>query len=184
MSVKKQLVVTLLAACCGSAMAGDVDEARGLIKQFAGSLGSELKGAMKAAGPVNAIEVCNTKAPGIAQDISSSSGWKVGRTSLKLRNPANKPDDWELKVLNDFEARKAAGEDPKQIDYSEVVEVAGVKQFRYMKAIPTAALCLNCHGSEIKPAVTQKLDALYPTDDARGFKAGDIRGVFTLSKML
>ncbi|MEJ1297544.1 MAG: DUF3365 domain-containing protein [Candidatus Sedimenticola sp. (ex Thyasira tokunagai)] len=65
-----------------------------------------------------------------------------------------------------------------------MVEVAGKKTFRYMKAIPTAELCLGCHGSEIKPQVTQKLDALYPYDKARGLKAGDIRGVFTLSKTL
>jgi hypothetical protein len=51
-----------------------------------------------------------------------------------------------------------------------------------MKAIPTAAQCLNCHGESISPEVDAKLKALYPNDQARGFKEGDLRGAFTLAK--
>jgi hypothetical protein len=40
--------------------------------------------------------------------------------------------------------------------------------------------CLKCHGTDIDPAVAAKLDALYPKDMARGYKAGDVRGAFTL----
>lgn len=50
-----------------------------------------------------------------------------------------------------------------------------------MKAIPTAALCVKCHGETIDPEVEAKLKALYPNDQARGFKEGDLRGAFTLS---
>ncbi|MES9858230.1 MAG: DUF3365 domain-containing protein [Sedimenticola sp.] len=188
MRLRKQIIATLLAFCCGSVLAANpsdnVVEARGVIKQFAKSLMGQLKPAMKEGGPIAAIQVCNARAPDITKEISATSGWRVARTSLKSRNVSNAPDAWELNVLNAFESRKAAGEDPKKIDYSEVVEVAGQKSFRYMKAIPTAKLCLGCHGSDIKPVVTQKLDELYPHDKARGFKAGDIRGAFTLSKAL
>lgn len=159
-------------------------QARGLVKKFGMSLKGELGKGMKSGGPVAAIEVCNTKAPGIARDVSHTSGWEVGRTSLKLRNPSNQADSWELKVLNEFEARKAVGEDPKKMEYSEVVESNGQKSFRYMKAIPTAKVCLNCHGAEVKPEVGKKLQMLYPADKARGFRVGDIRGAFTLSKPL
>ena len=116
--------------------------------------------------------------------MSSSSGWDVGRTSLKLRNPANAPDAWELAVLNSFEERKSAGEDPQNIAKAEVVEQDGRKVFRFMKAIPTAELCLNCHGSELKPEVVEALNTHYAADQATGFKLGDIRGAFTLSKPL
>ena len=71
-----------------------------------------------------------------------------------------------------------------KMDYAEVVEMNGQKSFRYMKAIPTGKVCLNCHGAELKPAVSKELDMLYTDDKARGFKAGDIRGAFTLSKPL
>lgn len=159
-----------------------IQASRAAIQQFAGMLKGELQAAMKAGGPTQAISVCQERAPEIAASISKEKGWDVGRTSLKLRNPANRPDAWELAVLEKFEQRKAAGEPVKTIDYSEVVEVNGQKQFRYMKAIPTQAPCLNCHGTDLKPAVVEKLDAFYPQDKARGFSEGDIRGAFTITQ--
>jgi len=162
----------------------NVAEARGIVKSFFGSLKGELEAAIKDSGPASAIAVCNTKAPAIAAKTSQETGWDVARTSLKLRNPGNRPDAWEGQVLAKFEERKASGEDVTKMEYTEVVEIDGKPQFRYMKAIPTADLCLVCHGTEIPPDVQAKLQELYPDDQARGFKAGDIRGAFTLSKPL
>lgn len=155
---------------------------RAVIKQFFGTLKGELVGALKAGGPVNAIGVCSVKAPDIADVHSTAKGWSVGRTSLKLRNPANAPDAWETKILKDFEDRKAKGEDITKMEYAEIVQGSGgKKEFRYMKAIPTAAKpCLACHGGKISPQVAAKLDELYPEDKARGYSAGDIRGAFTI----
>jgi hypothetical protein len=136
---------------------------------------------MKASGPVAAIEVCNEEAPAIARRHAEDKGWEVGRTSLKYRNPDNAPDPWELTVLQSFEARKAGGEDPAQIDHAAFVMQDGKRVFRYMKAIPTAEICLNCHGgAEVKPEVAAKLAEFYPDDQARGFSVGDIRGAFTI----
>jgi hypothetical protein len=157
-------------------------EARTLVKQFAGELQAEVAAGMKAGGPVHTIEICSAKAPAIAAGISQSSGWQVGRTSLKLRNPANTPDAWEMQVLEQFEARKAAGEPVEKLEFAEVVGSGQDRQYRYMKAIPTAEVCLNCHAAEIKPPVEEKLSQIYPQDQARGFSVGDIRGAFTLSK--
>lgn len=157
-------------------------ESRATVKQFFGMLKGELVGALKSGGPVKAISSCNLKAPDIAHKISEKKGWQVGRTSLKLRNPGNAPDAWEKAVLEKFDARKAAGEDPKKMEYSEVVTANGHKTFRYMKAIPTAPKpCLACHGGKIDDKVAKSLASLYPDDQARGYKAGDIRGAFTIS---
>lgn len=162
-----------------------VNEAKGIVKQFAGQLKGELQGAMKAGGPVRAIEVCNKKAPAIAHSLSEQTGWRVGRTSLKLRNSGNAPDDWERQVLEQFETDKAAGKDVKTLVHSAVVEHEGTRTFRFMKAIPTGKVCLNCHGGDtVKPEVEARLAELYPNDRARGFAQGDIRGAFTLSKPL
>jgi len=187
--MKKTLVAAVICSLISGVALADQSmdntaQARKLVKKLGMTLKGELGKAMKAGGPTAAISACNTKAPGIAHDISQASGWDVGRTSLKLRNPRNQADAWELKVLKDFEARKAAGEDPKKMEYSEVVESNGQKRFRYMKAIPTAKVCLTCHGAKVKPEVSKKLQMLYPADNARGFKVGDIRGAFTLSKPL
>jgi cytochrome c553 len=67
---------------------------------------------------------------------------------------------------------------------AEVIEEDGHKTFRMMKAIPTAEVCTQCHGSEIAEPVAAKLDELYPEDQARGFEVGDLRGAFTLKKAL
>ncbi|MGD2119501.1 MAG: DUF3365 domain-containing protein [Chromatiales bacterium] len=162
----------------------DEQQARALAMQLGKSLKTTLQSAMKNGGPVAAIEACNTSAPVIAEQISGESGWSVGRTSLKLRNRNNAPDAWEMAVLQQFEQRKAAGESPKTLEYSEVIEKDGVPSFRFMKAIPTAEVCLNCHGGAVKDEVAAKLDQLYPGDQARGFQLGDLRGAFTLSKPL
>jgi len=189
--MKKRLFASALLATVISlpATAQQVDpnvaEARQIIKQFFTQLKGELQKAMKEGGPVHAIEVCNEKAPKIADRISAETGWHVARTSLKNRAPTNRPLPWEKKVLKEFEARKAAGADIKTIDHHEVVEENGQKVFRYMKAIPTGKICLKCHGGEeVSAEVAAKLDELYPSDKARGFKVGDIRGAFVLEKKL
>ena len=160
-----------------------IDQSKMAIKDFATTLKGELVKAMKAGGPMNAIQVCNTRAQVIAKEKTEAHGLHLARTSLKVRNPLNTPDAWELATMEQFEARKAAGEPADQIAKAEVVTGAdGKQQFRFMKAIPTGKVCLTCHGDNIAPEVAAKLDELYPEDRARGFKLGDIRGAFTISK--
>lgn len=181
-------LIGVLAA--GSAIAAVAQEdalkaqARGLVKQFGGQLKAEVAAGMKSGGPVATIEICKVKAPMIAESVSKASAWEVGRTSLKLRNPNNVPDDWERNVLVEFEQRKAAGEPVAKMEYAEVVNGSNGAQFRYMKAIGTEQVCLNCHAASIKPEVEAKIEQFYPQDAARGFALGDIRGAFTLSKPL
>ena len=104
------------AAFADDDLAARIGDSREAIKSFAGALQEQLMSAMAAGGPTAAIEVCKIVAPDIAAEASEERGWRIGRTSLKLRNPANAPDAWELAVLRDFEARSAAGEDPAGID--------------------------------------------------------------------
>lgn len=179
-------ILAVLAAS-GAAKADDIatrtEGARNAVKALAGTLGNELSQAMAAGGPSKAIEVCNERAPAIAAEISKKEGWRVARTSLKVRNRANAPDGWEKAVLEKFEARKAAGESLAAMEHAEIVSEGGKKEFRYMKAIPTAERpCLVCHGGQIAPEVVAVLDRRYPGDRARGFKAGDIRGAFTITQ--
>ena len=160
------------------------DESRAIAMEFMKTLKGELMQAMQAGGPVSAVEVCNLRAPAIATELGARKGWQVGRTSLKPRNLANTPDEWERAGLERFEQRKQDGEDPATLEYFEIVELDGQPMFRYLKAIPTAELCLTCHGENIDPAVAAKLTELYPRDQARGYKVGDIRGAFTFIEPL
>ena len=156
-------------------------------REVARKLGAALKEALDQAiqhgGPVNGIAVCHDQAERIATEISQQQGTLIGRTGLKIRNPANAPDNWELAVLKQFEARKAQGEPVDSLEFAALIEDdQGKKTFRYMKAIPTAAPCLHCHGQNLDAAVDAKLKELYPNDQARGFQEGDLRGAFTLAR--
>jgi hypothetical protein len=153
-------------------------------KRLGEALKAELQAAVQAGGPIQAIGVCNEKAPGITQQVSAQSGFEVSRTSLRVRNPGNAPDEWERKVLEDFSSRAAAGQDLKTMEHHEVVESGGKRQFRYMKAIPLAELCVVCHGKDLAPEVAAKVDQLYPQDRARGFAPGELRGAFSVTQSL
>jgi hypothetical protein len=181
------LAVVLVPLWTGIAMAqADVKERMDAARAAAGDFGMTLIGALQkaiaAGGPVNAIGVCNLAAPEIAATKSAEKHMTIARTSLKLRQPKNAPDDWEVRQLQSFEQRKAAGESPAAIEIGEYVESDGRKLFRYMKAIPTGEVCLACHGSTLTPEVTARLKELYPADAATGFKLGDLRGAFTITQ--
>lgn len=155
-----------------------------LIKGFGMNLKGTLMQELKKNGPVSAIHVCNRKAEEIA-NIFSVRGWSVGRTALKLRNAMqNTPDEWERETLKMFEKKLAAGADPKTLIRAEIVEQDGRKVFRLMKAIIVQKPCLQCHGTDIKQEVRDAIEASYPKDDATGFKLGQLRGAFTVKKLL
>ncbi len=186
--MKHRLTVLFSLLIATSAYAADqqqlIQESRLAIKSFAGQLKGELMAGLQKGGPLQAMTVCHDVAEDIAIDNSKKWGWEVSRTSLKPRNTNNSPDAWEAAVLTTFEKRKAAGEPIDNIDHAEMTSNNGESQFRYMKAIPTQPLCLSCHGENIATDISKKIDQLYPNDKARGFKPGDIRGAFSITRAI
>jgi len=188
----KSFAVTVMLCSLPFTVSADMDQYKADAKKITGAFFEELKkelgNGMQAGGTVAAIGVCNSLAPAIAMKHSKESGWDVARTSLKLRNPNNAPDAWETNVLHQFEERRAKGEGPDALAYAEIVEEGGDKYFRFMKGIVMPPLekmpCLKCHGENIDPKTAAMLDELYPLDKARGYKAGQVRGAFTLKKKL
>ncbi|MGB5339394.1 MAG: DUF3365 domain-containing protein [Gammaproteobacteria bacterium] len=162
----------------------DLANASAAIEAFSSSLQYELVSAMQEDGPVNALGICHTRAMPVTREVSEEHGMLLSRVSLKYRNPANAPNDWQARVLKEFETRKENGEAMANLSYSEVVEQDGARQFRFMKAIPVRAVCLTCHGSELAPDLQAKLSDLYPGDRATGFQLDDIRGAFVVVKDL
>ena len=133
-----------------------------------------------------AIAACNDKAPKMAAAASQNTGWAIRRVSLKNRNPKAVPDAWEQAVLEDFDRRRAAGESPANMEKAEIVSEGDKRMLRYMKALPTQGLCLNCHGTEdkIDAKVKARLAELYPNDKATGYSEGQIRGALTVKRPL
>jgi hypothetical protein len=182
------VVVLLVLGSSAGSPAADMERLTQQCRTVTAAFMQELKGALRAAladgGPVHAVTVCNREAPEIAGRLSERTGWQVGRTSLRVRNPANSPDRWEREILRQLDARRARGESPGELEYGEVVEEQGRSVFRYMKAISTAGICLTCHGKELQPELRARILELYPKDQATSFAVGDLRGAFTLRRTL
>ena len=159
------------------------EEAKKLAAQLGMQLKAQLKNAIEAGGPSSAITTCNVIAPQIADELSTS-GWKVGRTSLKLRNPGNNPDAWERSTLLEFKQQLTEGIPAANLQRSTIESSHGVTHYRFMKAIPINSVCLACHGDAISTDVQSILAEKYPLDAATGYQLGELRGAFTISKIL
>jgi hypothetical protein len=144
---------------------------RALTADYATQLQAALLQTMSTGGPVAAIDVCKDKAPAIQSELSRLSGANVRRTSLRFRNSGNAPDEWETAALELFASS----------DQKEVLETLESGDTRYMKAIPTGAVCLTCHGEELAPEIEEALQLAYPHDRARGYSLGEIRGAFSIT---
>jgi|TARA_R100001509_G_scaffold165734_1_gene149388 hypothetical protein len=149
------------------------------IALFANTLKSELGEAIQQGGLVAGIDVCQMKAPAIAESLSIN-GWKVARKSSKNRNPNNKPDGWEAEKIAELLDMLRNSESIENVTFSTTRD----GQFRFAKAIKVAPMCLACHGEKISPEVKQALNNHYPNDLATGYKLGDLRGIFSVSKTL
>ena len=162
------------------------DESRAFARDLAGRLGAELKKEISAGGPESAIKVCKSLAPAIAGEISTKTGWRVTRVSLKPRNAMlGTPDGWEQQVLGSFDDRAAKGEDPEKLEIAEIVIEPQGTYFRYMKALPVQPLCLNCHGTgAVSDGVRARLATEYPHDKATGYSVGQVRGAITIKRPL
>jgi hypothetical protein len=183
----------LLSCCPLAALAADAVVAPPWVersRELASQLGQELKGelvkALEQGGPVAAIGVCRDRAPAIAARLSEASGARVSRTALRVRNPANAPDEVQRAVLGQFAEQlaavppgvpAAAGGPPEAV--FEIKGPGGIER-RYLRAIPTEALCLTCHGPSLAPELAAVIARDYPQDAATGFAQGELRGAFSV----
>jgi hypothetical protein len=142
-----------------------------------GELKMALSSALSQGGAVGAVDVCSELAPEIARKYSSAIGWEVKRVSSKFRNQDNSPDEFEIRGM---ETLRSKSENDDQ--YYSWVNDGSKRTFRYMRAIKTGEMCLNCHGDPgtFSAELNQILDTRYPNDNATGFKAGDFRGAFSI----
>ncbi len=141
------------------------------------NLGTQLKAAMEAGGPMAAVGVCKNIAMPLTDATSESfEGLSIRRTSLKVRNPQNAPDALDRQVLERLQAQAAAGKLSPD-GFMETPASGGAP--RFYKPLIVQELCLNCHGSHetMKPELVTLLEKEYAEDQAHGYQAGDFRGV-------
>ncbi|MBC7171581.1 MAG: DUF3365 domain-containing protein [Polyangiaceae bacterium] len=135
---------------------------------LASTLRARLVAALQEGGPASAVDVCSTIAPEIARAAAEESNASVGRSSLRLRNPANAAPAWVASWLD------ATGEGPAaQARGFERVEEGHA---RVLRPIAVEGPCLLCHGESVAPEVSAIIRERYPSDRATGYELGDLRG--------
>lgn len=151
---------------------GVIEKADAGIEALKKGLMGKLKKQMAEGGPASALNVCHDEAQAITAQMAKEQGIEMGRTSHKLRNPANAPREWVSPYVEKSAGMKARDFEPVVVDLGEDVGV--------IRPIDTKGLCLNCHGKPetFAPPVREKLGKLYPDDQATGFAVGDVRGIF------
>ena len=182
MKFTKIILATLLFS--GAIFANEANDTMALkkegvkyIKMLGMALKSELKKHLQAdKTALDALHFCVDKAAKITAEVNSKlpEGVLVRRTALKFRNPANKPDEIDTKVMNEMLEAKKAG----KFKAKPVVVDAGDK-IRVYKPLIIDDVCLKCHGDPAKmdKKVQEIVSKKYPEDKATGFKLYDLRGV-------
>jgi hypothetical protein len=127
-----------------------------------------------------AIAVCAEVAQESTAEYREAFKNDIRRVSLRRRNPANEPDDYERAVLETFDSLPV--DERPGAEHWEVISQDGAESLRYLKPLVTQPLCLTCHGDResMAPAVREALAEDYPDDQATGFEVGDVRGAVTI----
>lgn len=162
------------------------DEVASLGRKVAGDLMANLQKALGEAmgrgGPIAAIEVCKKTALTVtARTAARYPGVEVRRTTLKLRNPKNRPDSLDEEVLRRLSQMGRSEKGLPQY-WIRSVDSTSEPAYRFYQPILTSEFCLKCHGGTdtIPEDVSKVLKREYPEDQAVGYKSGELRGVISV----
>lgn len=150
-----------------------VASAEDAIAELQSTLLARLQAAMAAGGPPAAVAVCRDEAQALTASVGERHRLLIGRTSDRVRNPANAPRPWAAAHVAASAGMKVAEAAPAVVD----LEDGGVGVLR---PIGVAPVCVTCHGPQeaVRAAIGPVLDDAYPDDRAVGFSPGDLRGWF------
>ena len=126
---------------------------------------------------LSAVKFCSENAKDVAKKAMADfpSNITVRRTALKYRNPHNKPDATDTKVMRQIADAIQAGTFNKK----PVVITMEDNTTRVYAPLMVEQSCTKCHGDTAKmnPEVLKIIQEKYPEDKATGFKEHDFRGV-------
>jgi Protein of unknown function (DUF3365) len=181
------LVIALFATCNNSNKSNDNLEisytkiGNSIVKKTFDTLRNSLQTAISQSGFEGAVPYCQTAAYSLT-NIYASDSVTIRRTALKYRNPTNKPDTSEERILKIFASLKEQGIINDSI--KPITEKGKNGEVHFYKPIMLQQMCASCHGSkstDIQPPVWKAINALYPFDMAYDFKTGDLRGMWHIS---
>jgi hypothetical protein len=129
----------------------------------------ELKGGLER-GPEFAMRSCHIDVASVLRRLERQEGIAAGRTSDRLRNPANAPPSWAAPLVRTHVGGTARDLGGFVVDLGPKIGV--------LRPIAHRPMCASCHGptDRLSPAVRETLSDRYPSDRATGYKEGDLRG--------
>ena len=174
------LIVTLVFSCTNEQLSKEEIQEYTLIgKEIAQAtvknLGGNLMKQIKAGGVKQAIPFCNVSAYPLTDELSKKYNVTIKRTSHKLRNGNNKPNEAEEKILEQYLTAISKGEKLKPI-----VTKNSAGKIHFYAPMKVQGKCLACHGT-VSKQTDSIIKSLYPNDKATGFKEGDFRGVMSIT---
>lgn len=157
-----------------------IQESRMAAKDFAMRLRTRLQAGLQQ-GAVAAIEICHREASDIASEVGAKHERRVSRSSSRVRNAENSPDQLDQKIIVNFQDRLAAGESIANIEF---IEDRGMAGKIFAKPLVMDAVCLMCHGDNMPSDVAVVIKTYYPKDEATGFKFGELRGILRVDQVV
>jgi hypothetical protein len=142
-------------------------------------LSETLSNKMKSGGVIEAVEFCNVAALPLTQQMSDRHEVLIKRTSLKTRNPLNKPTQNELLILKEFQLNLDKG-----ISLEPKIVLGQNGTPNYYAPILVQKKCLKCHGTlnkELSKSTDSIIKSYYLNDMATGYSEGDLRGIWSIS---
>jgi hypothetical protein len=123
------------------------------------------------AGQQAFAEVCKPVGQSM-QQLGTTNGWTVRQLAMKYRNPANAPDAEAVRHMRRF------AQDTSLRSVTLHTSFNGKPGVRYLRRITVESSCLACHGArDSRPAFVV---SNYPKDRAFDFRAGDLRGLYSV----
>ena len=177
--MKPLLVFCLFVVAAQAAPDPQLDGPKIIAEAF-GRLSGSLAQAIGQRGAAGALEVCSEQAPQIAREVGAAHGVQLGRATHRPRNPKNSADGVEQAALESFLDALVKGDTPKP----QVVTNADGSRSFLAPIVLANPLCLQCHGDPRKDIAPETLAAIqkrYPSDQATGFKLGDLRGLWRIT---
>lgn len=180
-------VIALVTACNNSNKNNDSIKSdytkmgNSIVKKTFDTLRNSLQSAVSQFGFEGAVPYCQTAAYSLT-NIYASDSVTIRRTSLKYRNPANKPDTSEERILKKFASLNEQGIMNDSI--KPMTEDSKNNEVHFYKPIILQQMCASCHGSkstDIQPPVWKAINTLYRLDMAYDFKTGDLRGMWHIT---
>lgn len=151
-------------------------EAKELASRLKTSLIKNLSEEIKKNGVEAAIPFCHENVKPIVKEAAKDylSKYEFGRSSHKIRNTANGPQEWMKPHIESFIG--TSFDKTKVTTYGKTGKLPNGKKF-YIEPLFVQAQCLACHGENVAQNVSNKINELYPTDKAKGFMINEFRGI-------